>query len=95
MRLLEVSRLVPILDWIPRYRREWLLPDVFAGVALGNKRSSKRVQALAEQSSPAQVLRAGLGPGAEERQKAHSSHKNIHQQEKTIDKNIPLWSISP
>src|SRR5262245_51739154 len=22
-------RLVPILDWIPRYRREWLLPDVF------------------------------------------------------------------
>jgi sulfate permease, SulP family len=27
-------RLVPILDWIPRYRREWLLPDVFAGVAL-------------------------------------------------------------
>src|SRR5262245_10946289 len=27
-------RLVPILDWIRRYRREWLLPDVFAGVAL-------------------------------------------------------------
>ena len=27
-------RLLPILDWIPRYRREWLLPDVFAGVAL-------------------------------------------------------------
>ena len=27
-------RLVPILDWIPRYRREWLLLDVFAGVAL-------------------------------------------------------------
>jgi sulfate permease, SulP family len=27
-------RLVPILDWIPGYRREWLLPDVFAGVAL-------------------------------------------------------------
>src|ERR1700747_754355 len=27
-------RLVPILDWIPRYRHEWLLPDVFAGVAL-------------------------------------------------------------
>ena|SRR5215467_13519338 len=27
-------RWVPILDWIPRYRREWLLPDVFAGVAL-------------------------------------------------------------
>ena len=27
-------RLVPILDWIPAYRHEWLLPDVFAGVAL-------------------------------------------------------------
>jgi SulP family sulfate permease len=27
-------RLVPILGWIPGYRREWLLPDVFAGVAL-------------------------------------------------------------
>jgi SulP family sulfate permease len=27
-------RLVPILDWIPAYQREWLLPDVFAGVAL-------------------------------------------------------------
>src|ERR1700751_3295142 len=27
-------RLVPILDWMPAYRREWLLPDVFAGVAL-------------------------------------------------------------
>jgi hypothetical protein len=27
-------RLLPILDWIPGYRREWLLPDVFAGVAL-------------------------------------------------------------
>ncbi|MGB9270601.1 MAG: SulP family inorganic anion transporter, partial [Pseudolabrys sp.] len=27
-------RLLPILDWIPTYRREWLLPDVLAGVAL-------------------------------------------------------------
>src|SRR5262245_33192610 len=27
-------RSLPILDWIPRYRREWLLPDIFAGVAL-------------------------------------------------------------
>ena len=27
-------KLLPILDWIPGYRREWLLPDVFAGVAL-------------------------------------------------------------
>jgi high affinity sulfate transporter 1 len=27
-------RFLPILDWLPAYRREWLLPDVFAGVAL-------------------------------------------------------------
>src|ERR1700751_402368 len=27
-------RLVPILDWTSAYRREWLLPDVFAGLAL-------------------------------------------------------------
>src|SRR5215469_7200119 len=27
-------RLLPILDWISGYRREWLLPDIFAGVAL-------------------------------------------------------------
>ena len=27
-------RVLPILDWMPAYRREWLLPDVFAGVAL-------------------------------------------------------------
>jgi len=27
-------RFVPILDWIPAYRREWLLPDGFAGIAL-------------------------------------------------------------
>ena len=27
-------RLLPILDWIPGYRREWLLPDVLAGAAL-------------------------------------------------------------
>jgi high affinity sulfate transporter 1 len=25
---------LPILDWIPNYRREWLLSDVFAGAAL-------------------------------------------------------------
>jgi high affinity sulfate transporter 1 len=28
------QRLLPMLDWIPGYRREWLLPDVLAGVAL-------------------------------------------------------------
>jgi SulP family sulfate permease len=27
-------KLLPILDWLPAYRREWLLPDVLAGVAL-------------------------------------------------------------
>jgi sulfate permease, SulP family len=28
------QRLLPMLDWIPGYRREWLLPDVLAGIAL-------------------------------------------------------------
>src|SRR6516165_11288402 len=27
-------RLLPILNWIPRYPRNWLLPDVLAGLAL-------------------------------------------------------------
>src|SRR6516164_4441910 len=27
-------RLLPILDWIPGYRRDWLLPDVLAVPAL-------------------------------------------------------------
>ena len=27
-------RLLPILAWIPGYRRDWLLPDVLAGLAL-------------------------------------------------------------
>jgi sulfate permease, SulP family len=27
-------RLLPILDWAPGYRRDWLLPDVLAGLAL-------------------------------------------------------------
>src|SRR3974377_1000776 len=26
-------KLLPILDWIPGYRRDWLLPDVLAGLA--------------------------------------------------------------
>src|SRR5215813_2092930 len=30
----KACRLLPILGWIPAYRHEWLLPDVFAGVAL-------------------------------------------------------------
>src|SRR5260370_41982118 len=28
------QRLLPILEWIPGYRRDWLLPDVLAGLAL-------------------------------------------------------------
>src|SRR6201987_1207644 len=27
-------RFLPVLDWIPGYRRDWLLPDAFAGIAL-------------------------------------------------------------
>ena len=27
-------KFLPILGWLPAYRREWLLPDFFAGVAL-------------------------------------------------------------
>ena len=27
-------RLLPILDWVPGYRRDWLMPDVLAGLAL-------------------------------------------------------------
>ena len=29
-----VQRSLPILNWISAYRREWLIPDVFAGLAL-------------------------------------------------------------
>src|SRR3954451_21054525 len=28
------QRLLPILEWIPGYRHEWLLPDLLAGIAL-------------------------------------------------------------
>ena len=27
-------KLLPVLDWAPGYRRDWLLPDVLAGLAL-------------------------------------------------------------
>ena len=30
----KARRFLPMLGWIPAYRHEWLLPDVFAGVAL-------------------------------------------------------------
>ncbi|MBL6613751.1 MAG: SulP family inorganic anion transporter [Reyranella sp.] len=29
-----LRRLLPVLDWLPGYRRAWLLPDVMAGLAL-------------------------------------------------------------
>jgi len=28
------KRLLPVLDWLPAYRREWLLPDALAGLAV-------------------------------------------------------------
>ena len=28
------QRLLPILSWLPGYRRDWLLPDVLAGLAV-------------------------------------------------------------
>src|SRR5215475_8872986 len=28
------QRFLPMLNWIPDYRREWLLPDALAGIAL-------------------------------------------------------------
>src|SRR4051812_38481095 len=28
------QRLLPVLGWLPAYRREWLLPDVLAGLAV-------------------------------------------------------------
>src|SRR3974390_1166634 len=33
-RIFAARKLLPILDWIPAYRREWFLPDTLAGVAL-------------------------------------------------------------
>ena len=27
-------RLLPVLGWLPAYRRDWLLPDVLAGLAV-------------------------------------------------------------
>ncbi len=30
----RLARILPILDWAPRYRREWLRPDVVAGLAV-------------------------------------------------------------
>jgi SulP family sulfate permease len=33
-RISAACKLLPILHWIPAYRREWLLPDTLASVAL-------------------------------------------------------------
>src|SRR5262245_47431755 len=30
----SIRRLFPILDWLPAYRQQWLLPDALAGIAL-------------------------------------------------------------
>src|SRR5215475_8559585 len=30
----KLERLLPILNWLPSYRREWALPDVLAGLAV-------------------------------------------------------------
>src|SRR5438034_11386483 len=29
-----LRRLLPVLGWLPRYRREWLLQDILAGLAV-------------------------------------------------------------
>ena len=29
-----LRRLLPVFDWLPAYRRAWLLPDVLAGLAV-------------------------------------------------------------
>src|SRR6516225_1240449 len=31
---LRAQRLLPVLNWLPGYRRDWLLPDVLAGLAV-------------------------------------------------------------
>src|SRR5258708_19689017 len=31
---LVLGRLLPVLGWLPAYRRAWLLPDVLAGLAV-------------------------------------------------------------
>ena len=33
-RALAARKLLPILDWLPAYRGDWLLPDALAGIAL-------------------------------------------------------------
>src|SRR6516225_8177880 len=30
----STHRFLPVLDWAPRYQRDWLVPDVLAGLAL-------------------------------------------------------------
>ena len=30
----RAQRLLPVLSWLPAYRRDWLLPDVLAGLAV-------------------------------------------------------------
>ena len=30
----SIQRLLPVLSWLPGYQRDWLLPDVLAGLAV-------------------------------------------------------------
>ena len=30
----RAARLLPVLDWAPRYQRDWLVPDIVAGVTV-------------------------------------------------------------
>src|SRR5690349_471787 len=34
MSIAKARQLFPILGWLPSYRRDWLVPDVLAGLAL-------------------------------------------------------------
>lgn len=32
MKYSRLSQYIPVLDWLPRYQKEWLRPDVPAGL---------------------------------------------------------------
>ncbi len=34
MKLSGLARSIPILDWLPKYNREWLRPDIIAGITV-------------------------------------------------------------
>jgi hypothetical protein len=35
-----IQRLLPVLGWLPAYRRDWLVPDVLAGLANASGRTA-------------------------------------------------------